>query len=167
MNCEQVQLSLVEDVANRADERVARHLESCAVCRQVCDELLELEDLSRSLSGRFRVPATFQAEVLARAAGEGHRIRRLRFALAAAVFVVVSLGLVRPWDRLGAVDTPQLEEYQRWAASWDQGVPNQDAPMVEVVIEGPEEPLILRLPSTIEIRRTDLREDFYIRNVSH
>jgi hypothetical protein len=167
MNCEQVQLSLVEDLANRTEEQVARHLESCAVCRRVCDELLELEDLSRSLSGRFRVPATFQAEVLARAAVERPRKRRLRFALAAAVFVVISLGLVRPWDRLSAVDAPRREEPHRWAVSWGEGVPERDTPMVEVVIEGQEEPLILRLPSTIEIRRTDLREDFYIQNVSH
>ncbi len=39
---------------------------------------------------------------------------------------------------------------------------------VDVIVTGEEdEKFILRLPSVIEVRRTELQEDFYISNVSH
>lgn len=169
MNCGQVQHNLAEDLASRADPELARHLNSCAACRRMCDDLLELEELSQSLSGSFRVPDSFQAEVLARAALERPRNRRLRLALAAGFCFAAFLGLVRPWEGLNAVDLPDAGPYpERWSASIEDGGSEGQVPLVEVLIEGfDKQPVILRLPSTIEIRRTDLQEDFYIRHVSH
>jgi hypothetical protein len=169
MNCVHVQTSLAEDLLSRTDEEVAAHLSACPDCSRLCDELLELEDLSRSLSGRFRVPTEFRDEVLARLAERKAR-RRRRFGVAAAVALVALLlaVFVRPWETSRVTDrhagVPPV--VMQLAAPVGQGQTGSDYVDVVVTQDGGED-LILRVPSVIEIHRTQLQEDFYISNVSH
>ncbi len=171
MNCGQVQTNLAEDVLSRTDEDVASHLSSCPECRRVCEELLELEDLSRSLSGQFRVPTEFRDRVLARL--DEQRARRWRrFGLVAAVLIagVIVAAFVRPWDDDSAAEV----EAAGRPIVMQVGPPSGQAETgsidyVDVVVsrDGTND-LILRVPSVIEIHRTQLQqEDFYINNVSH
>jgi hypothetical protein len=167
MNCKQVQAALIEDLSHRADAEAAEHLRCCEPCRTLCDELLELEDLSRSLSGRFRVPPTFQSEVLAKAA-QATPARRRRRMMAAVAITAAALVLALPW---GSTETgARSGTYPDSAAVWslDRGPVSRESPYVEVVVSGHgEEDVILRLPSVIEIHRSELQEEFYINNVSH
>lgn len=169
MNCVDVQTNLAEDLLRRIDEEVVNHLSDCPECRRLCDELLELEDLSRSLSGRFRVPTEFRDQVLVRLAQrKTRRRRRVGFACAFVLIAVVVAAFVRPWE----VD----QESDRTVGP-PPVVMQSDVPVgrvlskpdyVDIVVsQDGSDDLILRVPSVIEIHRTQLQEDFYIRNVSH
>lgn len=167
MNCKRVQAALIEDLSHRADAEAAEHLRSCKPCRILCDELLELEELSRSLSGRFRVPPTFQSEVLAKAAQAGPARRRRRMMVVAAI-AAAALVLAWPWSstETGAKSGTHPDPAAVW--SLDKGPVSRESRYVEVVVSGHgEEDVILRLPSVIEIHRSELQEEFYINNVSH
>jgi predicted anti-sigma-YlaC factor YlaD len=160
MNCRRFQSSLAEDLLNQGEERVAAHLKECEECRAVYSDLLEIEELSRSLSGRVQVPPNFREEVLAKVA----RKRRSRpFRLVAAVAGVVLLAAtVSFFQGVESVDSTRHKG----------GRPDKARPAeptyVDVIVTGEEnEEFILRLPSVIEVRRTELQEDFYISNVSH
>lgn len=171
MNCDQVHRMLAEDSTCRTEAGVAAHLRACPECRRMCDDLIQLEDLSRSLSGDFRVPASFRDEVLARVAVASARTRRRRrwgFAVAATLLMGTALGLLKPWQRLDAVTPLAAPDEASWTAVMDSVDGEGTGPLIEVVLDGESgHPVILRLPPTIEIRRTDLQEDFYIRHVSH
>lgn len=168
MNCVEVQTTLAEDLVSRTDEGIASHLSCCPECRTLCDELLELEDLSRSLSGRFRVPSEFRDQVLARL--EDRRSRRRRgIAFAAVLFLLVAVALLmRPWESDSVPG--QMAAHQAAEAHFAaDAVRTQAGPdYVDVIVsqDGGDD-LILRVPSLIEIHRAQPQEDFYINNVSH
>lgn len=169
MNCVHVQTSLAEDLLNRTDAEVAAHLASCPECRKLCDELLELEDLSRSLSGQFRVPTEFRDEVLERLDDRRDR-RRRRFGFAAAILVIglVVAAFVRPWESHSAGDPSASNSPAVMHFDGSAEAPAAEPGYVDVVVtrDGSDE-LILRVPSVIEIRQPQIQEDFFINNVSH
>lgn len=171
MNCQTVQSQLVEDLELRLEPEVADHLERCPTCRQLTEDLLELEDLSKSLSGRFRVPRTFRDEVLSQV--ETGRTTRLRSAL---LFVcVVSVLLVGFGFYRTAGQLTSLSESSSSPVKADleelPGVPlsaEEVGGYVDVVVgEGSDSEMILRLPSVIKIHKEPVQEDFYIDHVSH
>ncbi len=168
--CLHVQTSLAEDLLSRTDEEIGGHLAVCPACRRLCDELLELEDLSRSLSGRFRVPMEFRDQVLSRLEQrKSRRRRRIGIAAAALLVAVVASAFVLPWKTPGAspaANVRQATDPQMVAPAAGQ---SQSAPgYVDIIVDQDgSDGMILRVPSVIEIHRTQIQEDFYINNVSH
>lgn len=145
---------------------MAAHLKECEECRSVYADLLEIEELSRSLSGRVQVPPNFREEVLAKVARERpSRPFRLVAALAGVVLLAATASF---FQGVESVDSTRHEG----ESALEGGRPDKARPAeptyVDVIVTGEEdEKFILRLPSVIEVRRTELQEDFYISNVSH
>ncbi len=160
MNCKSVQQQIIEDLSHRCDEAVKIHLECCPECRQLCDDLIALEDLARSLGDQYKVPAGFGSRVLAHT----HRKTFLGFfglrpILVLLLIVMLPLGLFLMDD--GAAS--RNESFVTEDAAHREV--SEDPEYIEVVIDDPEQgELILRLPSVIEIHRTELHEDFNYQN---
>jgi len=128
---------------------------------------VDLDDLSKSLSGRYRVPSGFQEAVLGRASRARRRLM-IRWAVAAVLFLAAAVSGVF-WTMQGEPPVPPPPATPVSASFPAEGLEFvSDAPYVEVVVESDgKEGMILRLPSVIEIHRNQLQEDFYINNVSH
>lgn len=166
MNCRSVRTSLAEDLLSRVDEEIAAHLEECEECRAVCRDLMEIEELSRSLGGRVGVPEGFREAVLSKAARKAPaRVFRLGAALAGMVLLAASVGLFQGGDS----PEPGILEVEPEPRHVElEGTGSIEPAYVDVLVTGDgNETFILRLPSVIEVRRTELQEDFYIANVSH
>ena len=168
MNCVEVQTSLAENLASRDEPDVAGHLEECSDCFKVCEELLELDELSRSLSGRFKVPDNFREQVLFHVE-KANGLRNWRIVLGGAVIVLLAgvITFFKPWEVNGADGNPPAGSPVFHTAR-TTSLPSLDSGYVEVVVPGDDgEEMIVRLPAVIEVRRTQLQEDFYLSNVSH
>jgi hypothetical protein len=168
MNCVEIQTSLAENLSARSEPLIAEHLAGCVDCSKACEELLELEALSQSLSGRFKVPSNFRDTVLCRFEEE-RPLRRWRTLLGVSCVVLLAAVVVffKPWAVSGSEGNPAAGSSFSYPTS-SMSVPSADADFVEIVVpgEGGNE-IIVRLPSVIEVHRTQLQEDFYITNVSH
>ena len=168
MNCVEIQTSLAENLASRSEPLTAEHLAGCVDCSKACEELLELEALSLSLSGRFKVPSNFRDAVLCRFEEE-RPLRRWRTLLGVSCLVLLAAVVVffKPWAVSGSDGNPAAVNSFSYSTP-SSSVPSADAGFVEIVVPGEgDDEIILRLPSVIEVRRTQLQEDFYITNVSH
>jgi predicted anti-sigma-YlaC factor YlaD len=167
MNCELSQQRLIEDLAHRCDKDIEAHLEDCSECRQLCDDLLALEELARSLGNRYRVPEDFGMKVLAhRPRGSFSSLLKFRPILVPLVIVMLSFGFF--WLHDGASARDELfvaeEVVVVDTADWEE----TDSAYIEVVIEDPHEgEMMLHLPSVIEIHRTELHEDFHYQNTGY
>ncbi len=168
MNCVEIQTSLAENLEARFDPLIAVHLDGCVHCSRTCQELLELEELSRSLSGRFKVPSNFRDEVLCRYE-EDKPLRRWRMVLGVSCVALLAALVVffKPWEVSGSDRSPSAVPSA--VHSTTSGVlPAADSGFVEIVVPGEgDDEMIVRLPTVIEVRRTQLQEDFYLSNVSH
>jgi hypothetical protein len=167
MNCELAQQKLIDDLAHRYNEEVSAHLNSCADCQHLCDDLMSLEKLARSLGDQYKAPEGFGSEVLAhtskRAFGSFFQFRPVLVPLA---IVMLSFGFFWMNDGSSASDEPVVtgEAAVVDMADWEDA----DSAFIEVVIEDPAEgEMMLHLPSVIEIRRTELHEDFHYQNTSY
>jgi len=168
MNCVEIQTSLAENLEARFNPVVAGHLGSCVDCSRVCQELLELEELSRSLSGRFKVPSNFRDEVLCRV-DENKPLLRWRLMLGVSFVALLAAVVVffKPWEVSGSDRSPSPVPSSVHATT-SPAVSAGDAGFVEILVPGEgDEEMIVRLPAVIEVRRTQLQEDFYLSNVSH
>jgi len=173
MSCESVLNKLTEDLSSRFDPSVAAHLDECSECRSCSEDLVELNYLVQSCSGKHRVPSEFESETIGRLAKEKpSRFPSFRLVAVCATLLVVTVGMVYSWE-----DEARIEEDRGlYIAAQDlhfesealEIQPSAEAEFVEVVVEEtPGNTLILRLPSVIEIRRTEVSEDSHIDHVSH
>jgi len=168
MSCEVARQRIMDDLADRFDEEIKAHLKSCSECHQLCDDLIALEELAKSLGNQYKVPTGFGTRVLAHAPkGTSGRCFGLRPILVPVFIVMLSFGFF--WMNEGAAGRDELLVTEEAAvadmADWEGA---EDSAYIEVVIEDPEEgEMILHLPSIIEIRRTELHEDFQYLNTGY
>lgn len=173
MSCESVLRQLTEDLSSRFDGSVAAHLDECSDCRSCCEDLVELKYLVQSCSGKHRVPTDFESETLNRLAEEKpSRFPSFRLVAVCAALLMVMVGIVYSWED----ETRTDEDRGLYIAAEDLQFesepleirPSAEAEFVEVVVEEtPGKTLILRLPSVIEIRRSEVREELVMADVSH
>ena len=178
-SCKIVEKRLVEDMQTAlAEAEVRGHLRICEQCRALQEELDSLQELSRSLRGRRGAPADFEPRLRARRVQAKVWQRGWKPVVVVLVMGSLSAGIV--WlsetgsgvfpGRTALVEESAGQEkelVQELPASTidAQGVPD---PYVEVILDDPSRPgRVLRLPPTIEVRRTLLHDDFYLHHVSH
>jgi len=167
MNCEAAQRRLTEDLTDRFDAEIIAHLKSCADCQRLCDDLVALEGLAKSLQCQHRVPKDFVSGVLARTSNRMPvSFFGLRPILLSVVVVMLSIGFY--WmDEVasGREEFPATEEAYTGDMDWEG---KKDPAYIEVLIKDPDEgEMILYLPSVIEIRRTELHEDLRYQNTAY
>ena len=171
MNCRLVQAKIIEDLDHRFEEEIRVHLDSCGDCRHLYEDLAALEELAQSLGDQYKVPTGFGARVLAQADKMKSRgFFRFRPVLVPLAIVMLSFGFF--WMNDDAISGESLETQE--TAVTDITVDIQDyengegSSYIEVIIEDAEEgEVILRVPSVIEVRRTELHEDFYYHNTGY
>lgn len=178
MSCKKVEKRLTEDVKKAlTDSIVQEHLRICRRCQRLSDELASLEDLSRSLRNRREAPADFASRLLAKREESGARQHFWKPVLTLLVIGLLSSGILwlHPSESgISASDTvlsAGSEEKEKEsihplpALAETQEVP---MPYFDVILDHfPEQGHVLRLPPTIEIRRTELHHDFYLHHVSY
>lgn len=173
MKCKAVERLLSEDLGAASRPDVKHHLRLCAGCREVCRDLLSLQKLSRLLDGKVEAPASFSSRI--QAATSVSRAGWMAWKPALLVMMLaVLLGAMVFWTeeqgaetRSSAVEAHLLREGKD--RSGLPAVEQQPAvPYVEIILnQAARPPRLLRLPSTIEIRETQLHQDVYLHEVSH
>ncbi|GAB4244083.1 MAG: hypothetical protein Kow00109_19980 [Acidobacteriota bacterium] len=171
MKCAEVQEILSHDRFQAERPEIARHLEGCGECREFLEDLCEIEELCLVLRERVRAPRGFAAHVFERC----HRRPGLP-AWSLVPILGVALAVTLGWwaaadgnlgvtgDRGEILGRENLVPPPRVADSQ----PNPGPRYVDVVVPGEDgRPLIVRVPSVIEIRNTRVAEDYYINHVSH
>lgn len=172
MNCKSVQRRLTEDLkVARQDGLLLEHLRSCPQCQALCEELVSLQKLSRELRHSVPAPARFPSALWAERLAEPSWQRRWKPAFALVVVAVLALGILWISGSGGVFPSSQagqqiqsLQEFRTLPAEAE----GLAAPYVEILLnQSSEQDHVLRLPPTIEIRRTELHHDFDLRHVSH
>ena len=136
----------------------------CSECQQLCDDLLALEELAKSLGDQYKVPEGFGAKVLAHQPKS--RFFGFRPILVPLAIVMLSFGFF--WLNDGASDRDDSVAVEQVTVVDMADLEDADSAFIEVVIEDPQEgELMLHLPSVIEIRRTELHEDFHYQNTGY
>jgi len=178
MTCEEVQEQLSHDIEAARSRGVREHLLQCDDCRKLCAELRSLGDLSRLLADSVKAPSGFSCRVREKLAERSRRqlywspvLAGLAVAVlagltwlvgvepysAAPVLLPLSAGEIEPlplnrpgrevqWVGLAPVIT--LER---------AGRPDGDEALNDSV----------KLPSRIEVRRTSLHDDAYLKYTSY
>lgn len=166
MNCQEVQDNLIEDLDCRLDEEISIHLKCCSECRFLDEDLLALGELARSLGNQCQVPSDFGSKVLEQAAKSNAAGPWGLKPICAALFLaMLAVGFL--WIKDGAGGFAE-EVGGGSVVSFREQEDNVEPSYVEVVVEDPlVGNVILRLPSVIEIHRTDLHEDSNRKNVSY
>lgn len=165
MNCRDVQKLLTEDLLSRNLDEVRRHLQGCAPCQDFCNDLLKLQEWTRELSKAVQTPAGFQDSVM----DDLHqhlrfRRRALRPLIAAIVLLTLTGGFF--WASHQSRPTYGANPYFQIRSVDAHESPNQT--YLDVVFDMPDgDGYILRLPSVIEVRRTELHEEVYLQDASH
>jgi hypothetical protein len=173
MNCKEVQNNLLEDLTSRFNESVADHLDGCSECKSLCQDLMELEDLSSFLQHQVSAPPDFRLNVLSTAKKVLPRwMFSIGPALAFVILITVSAGVLAFWDSPSVVPGGALVvdnsgeslmiDYEISEIEIDENLE-----YVDIVQETPDGQVILRVPSVIEVRRTELHEESEFRNVSY
>jgi len=167
MNCDIAQKKIVDDLTHRCDDKVKAHLESCSECQQFCDDLIALEELARSLGDRYRVPSGFGERLHAQKPTRGFGgFFGLRPILVPLAVVMLSFGFF--WLDDGAASQDELLVGEEVAAVDAAESRDADSAYIEVFVEDPDEgPMMIHLPSSIEIHRTELHEDFHYQNTGY
>jgi len=171
MNCKDVQKRLTDDLDTRFEDEMVSHLTTCASCRELVDDLLEMQDLIQIITTSSKIPRHLYADILDEVVQETKKTR-VFFRTAAVACAVLFLVAGFFWARSSGfvnepADRPVAASVKREAPCPELRNP-VDQEYVDLIVErSPEGELIIRLPSVIEIRETDLHEDVYIRYVSH
>ncbi len=178
MNCKEVKKLLSDDLAIGARTSVRVHLKQCSHCRSLYETLAEIGDLSLNLRAGQGAPRDFSSSILQQTAAlpPAPRFRWQPVAMVLSFLVVLGgaaviwtpeiqrpltsqqRGLARAPAREPAVlvEEPVIRDLSQPASGY-----------VDVVIRHPSQPdQILRLPSTIQIRRSDLPREAYATKVS-
>jgi len=168
MNCELAQKRIIDDLTHQRDEEIKAHLESCLECQHLCDDLLALEELARSLGDQYRVPTGFGERLLAQKPKRGFGgFFGLRPILVPLAVVMLSFGFFWLNDD-GAARQDELLVVEEVAAVDAAEFEDAGSAYIEVVVEDPVEgQMMIHLPSAIEIHRTELHEDFHYQNTGY
>lgn len=181
MNCKELERLVVEDIRTVNDVEVQDHIGRCDKCEKLCREFLSMEGLSSRLRDQVEAPDDFSARVCERLTqGAGWWVFRrpvvaLCVVLGAAVLVLwateVQVGSSAEKTVLNSRQIVEESEFLPRAFVNEPGLRDANHvrdPYVDVILRAPAEPeYILRLPSRIEIHRTDLHHDFYLNHVSY
>jgi hypothetical protein len=183
MSCEKIRQVLIEDPSAEQSSEVRSHLEACQECRKLHEDLLNLEQLSGLLKDQVSAPSDFASRVVSRADRRtGWRFGFLSGTAAVSLLLVAAtlVGWNAPDQAQPEVAREVLESvgsgperivFKEFSAEEiigvkDSGVRSDD--YVEIIVEnatGSE--YLLRVPSTIKIRRSDLHHDLYFTDVSY
>lgn len=180
MNCKEVERLLTEDLAWEGDPQVESHLERCGPCSKLHQDLLLLREWSGELREEVKAPADFSAHVMREVRSPGFLAGFLLSPTRAGLVLVTVFGLMA----MGDLSLEALFRDGGGSRAWESALESRQGitvfelnadpegtggtSYVEVVLEDPtESEYILRLPSTIEIRRTEFQSEFYLQNVSH
>ena len=171
MICSVVQKKIIEDLDHRLEEEIGAHLGNCSECRQLYDDLVALEELAQSLGDQYKAPTGFGARVVAQANKiKSGRFFRFRPVLVPLAIVMLLFGFF--WMNDGAITSGSLETQGIAVSDIAAGIQDYEngegLSYVEVVIDDDDDgEMILRLPSIIEVRRTEWHEDFYYHNTGY
>ncbi len=180
MTCREIEQLLTEALdCARANPEVASHLESCQACRTLSRELEEIEDLKISLGRRASAPADLPFRV----SREYSRSRTRRFLWQVAL-PLVGVVLVTAAARYLETSTTEvasplrvgqerlLQSTNGREAAWNpaletEPLQSRQPRYFDVLLPNAAEgPVIVRLPTTIEVYRSDPGRD-YLAYVSH
>lgn len=177
MTCQEVTKLLTEDIQAMNQLKVRAHLAQCLECEEFRGELLSLESLAGLLRDQVRAPSDFSSKV-----DSSLRESSSGWKPVFAVVAVVLVSLIALWgvkNGYGVFESEQSvvssrevkQEYTLPGRTGAVELPRLDPrsdDYVEVILDGPSEPeYILRLPSRIEIRRSQLHRDSSLKHVSH
>ena len=182
MNCKEVERLLTEDISQGNDARVQDHIGRCSLCRRLQRELTSISELSPLLRTIDKAPADFSSRVFQRLAPFSLWQFQWKPAL---TWGLVMLGLISfLWIQetqsageamLVAEETPREEPFARVQDGdlkfiEEERVESErvEGPYVDVILKNPSEPeYILRLPSRIKVRTSDLNHEIYLNNASY
>jgi hypothetical protein len=181
MTCKEVERLLAEDISQGHDALALDHIERCSVCQRLHRELTSMSELSRLLGGGDRAPADFSSRVHERLAKLSLWQLQWKPALALSLGLLGLVGFlwiqeVQPGTDAQFVTetTPQEESFARVQDGDPQLIDADrvegpvEGPYVDVILKSPSEPeYILRLPSRIKVRTSDLNSDIYLNNASY
>lgn len=166
MSCEQIHALLTECLSWERDEEVMRHLNQCRECSKFCRDLKALAEMTADLQEEFPVPPEFQTEVFSRLAQRRNSLRLV-------VSTVLALAVLTAGGFYWHTAVEPVE--QNWGSTFSAGMEDPfgdemegETQFLEVVVdESTEGGYILRLPSVIRIKHSDLHEESFVSNVSH
>lgn len=167
MSCEEIHALLAESLSWEQDERVLRHLKGCPECSEFCEDLKTLAELTADLQEELPVPPEFQTEVFS-------RLSQRRNSLRMVVPIFLTIGLLMAGGLYWETNSEPVEQ-KKWGSIFSAGADDpfsekidEETHFLEVVVdESAEGDYILRLPSVIRIKHSDLHEESYVSNVSH
>ena len=177
MTCREVERLLIDE-KRMNDPQVLDHVRECPDCEQLRAEFLSMEELNRLLRDRVQAPSSFASRVSeARRRMNGWRAF-CKPVLALAVLVLVSLIVIwaagprlnfsspeTTWVSSAVLPNTESLPVVKMGTEW--GSPSPEV-YVDVVVGNPSGPgYVLRLPSRIEIRRTELHTESHLRNVGY
>lgn len=183
MTCKELESLLNEDIKMVQSMEVRDHIHYCEFCRKLCEELVSLDELSNLLRNVSQAPDGFMAQVCERTT---QRTGLPMYWQHVAALCCILLGVVFLWPAVESsgkkelLVEAQVSEKRKLAKASDAVFSGSvvDDPEtlshVDLVVTPPRKPgdspqqdFILRLPSRIEIHRTNLHDDFYLNHVSH
>lgn len=165
MNCEQIHELLAESLSWEWDEEVMRHLNDCHECSKFCDDLKTLAEMTVDLQNEVPVPPEFQNQVF-------YRLSQSRGSMKIIAPIVLILGTIAAsgfyWYGGDQTEPNWVSIFSGGAETRLNDELEGETTFLEVEVDGsPEGGYILRLPSVIRIKHSDLHEESYISNVSH
>ncbi|MEE8348159.1 MAG: hypothetical protein V3R94_01210 [Acidobacteriota bacterium] len=177
MICNEVERLLTEDISQGNDAQVQKHIEQCLSCKKLHQELESMGELTVLLREMDKAPADFSSRVYARLRQpslwflQWHPVPALALVILA---LLSSLWILEvqpaPEAVLGSEEASQGEQFARVD---DEEIELTDGdgvegPYVDVIMESPSESeYIIRLPSQIKVRTSDLTSDIYLNNASY
>ncbi|HLV00644.1 MAG TPA: hypothetical protein VKZ59_05220 [Acidobacteriota bacterium] len=165
MNCEQIHELLAESLSWEWDEEVMRHLKECHECSKFCDDLKTLAEMTADLQNEEPVPPEFQNQVF-------YRLSQSRGAKKFVTPIILILGVIAAGSFYWyGGDKTEPDWAPASSASAEVQLNDElegETTFLEVEVDSsPEGGYILRLPSVIRIKHSNLHEESYITNVSH
>jgi len=179
MNCQWVKRQLMDEGTIGLEAAILQHVHECPECRKLYDEVATLDQLNQSLKVAVRAPSDFSSKVVSASfiSWIGWR--------AAWGLIVVLLALVILSDSsifLGVQDLKafwndadsSLESQRSESISGVESAARSESdhessiPYVEVKVEGRSGvPVVVRIPTQIEVLTRDLHPDVYLRQASY
>ena len=180
MTCKKVERLLTEDIRAVEKAEVQTHIRCCCSCEKLYRELLSIKELSPLLRESKKAPVDFTSQVYRRLSKPSLWQIYGRPALSVSLAILVAVGFL--WIREVQQQTTEkamvaseriLEAEEPFSEPVvdDLQVVDGDhveGPYVDVILSSPSEPeYVLRLPSRIKVRTTNLHHDIYLNYASY
>lgn len=166
MNCREIEELLLDDIRQRERREVEEHLEGCERCRVLCENLERIRELNQALFQAAEAPEGFENRVLAEAAEPRWKLWQTAVMTLSLTLVVSGGWLVMNGTMSGnpSVSTPENAAVLPVDnIRGPQPLPESSAQFVEVLVTDSQgQSYIVRVPSTIQIRRDDFRRSGYV-----